>query len=413
MNNKVVITSLLSAALFSNVFVSEKVSAEEVLPEPGANLLVWTDETNNDFMEYAADQFNKDFGYSVKFKIRNMAPFAAASRMIQDGGTAKVADVAEIEHDALGRLVVAGGAMENLVSPDRIDSQFMQSATTAAKFEDVGYGFPVSYATTALFYNKDLMPKAPETFEEIIEFSKSFNDKKKNKYSLLWDVQNYYESRMFVALFGGYEFGKNGTDAKDIGINSEAAKKGMAALNTLKQANDSNPVDMRNPQVRRGLFDEGKVATIVDGPWATKTYQDSGINVGVVPMPTLQGERPRTFSTVRLAVVSTYTEAPKAAQLFADYISSEKMLKKRYEMSKAIPPMTTVLKEIEVNADEATKAFIAQGYYSDAMPSIPEMGYVWSPMANAITAMWVGGETPSVALDDALEVIQEQIALQE
>ncbi len=48
----------------------------------------------------------------------------AASRMIQDGGSARVADVAEIEHDLLGRLVVAGGVMENLVSADDINRSF-------------------------------------------------------------------------------------------------------------------------------------------------------------------------------------------------------------------------------------------------------------------------------------------------
>ncbi|MBT2916924.1 maltose ABC transporter substrate-binding protein, partial [Vibrio anguillarum] len=88
-------------------------------------LLIWTDNTTLDYMKYAADQFNQDFGYKVKFTFRGLAPIDAASRMIQDGGSARVADVAEIEHDLLGRLVVAGGAMENLVSVDRMKHNFM------------------------------------------------------------------------------------------------------------------------------------------------------------------------------------------------------------------------------------------------------------------------------------------------
>lgn len=116
----------------------------------------------------------------------------------------------------------------------------------------------MSYATLALFYNKDLLPKAPTTFEEIMEFGKGFNNAKENKYALLWDIQNYYESRMFLTLYGAYEFGKGGTDAKDLGIDSSLAQQGMSAMKTLKAANNSNPVDMRNPQVRRGLFGEEK-----------------------------------------------------------------------------------------------------------------------------------------------------------
>ncbi|MDN3683379.1 extracellular solute-binding protein [Vibrio sinaloensis] len=220
---------------------------------------------------------------------------------------------------------------------------------------------------------------------------------------------------LFVTLFGAYEFGNNGTNAKDIGINSEKkAQQGLAAMKKLRVANNSNPIDMRNAQVRRGLFSEGKVAAIIDGPWAIKGYQDSGINYGVVPMPKLEGKQPRTFSTVRLAVVSSYTQYPKAAQLFADYLSSEKNAQAAFfEMTKAIPPVQSVMEEIIVDADEATYAIITQGYYSDAMPSIPEMGFIWSPMASAITAMWVNDKSPKEVLDRARSIIAEQIELQE
>lgn len=405
--------SVIKTTLALSILLSSTTYAEEIKPEEGANLLVWTDHAVLDYMEYASEAFNKDFNYDVKFSFRGLAPIDSASRIVQDGGSARVADVAEIEHDLLGRLVVAGGAMENLVSAERINSTFMQNAVTAAKAEGIDYGFPVSFATTALFYNKDLLKQAPKTFEELISFSKQFNNKTQNKYTLLWDVQNYYESRMFFTLHGAYEFGNNGTNAKDIGIDSLKAQQGLASMKKLQIANNSNPADMRSPQVRRGLFNEGKVAAIVDGPWATQSYIDSGINVGIVPMPTFEGKQPRTFSTVRLAIVSSYTEYPKAAQLFADYISSEKMLKKRYEMTKSIPPIKSVLEEIKQDTDEATRAIIEQGYYADAMPSIPEMGYIWSTMASAITSVWVNNKTPKAALDRAKSIINEQIELQE
>ena len=408
MKEKLFRTTLLASLLMSGL-----ASAEEITPEKGADLLIWTDKTTVEYMEYAADSFNKEFGYDVDFSFRGLAPIDSASRLIQDGGSARVADVAEIEHDLLGRLVVAGGAMENLVSAERIDSTFMQNAISASKSEGVSYGFPVSFATTALFYNKDLLPKAPESFEEIIEFSKSFNNKQEHKYALLWDIQNYYESRMFVTLYGAYEFGNNGTDAKDIGIDSEEAQKGLEAMKSLRIANSSNPIDMRNPQVRRGLFGEGKVGAIIDGPWAIQGYKDSGVNFGVVPMPKLEGQQPRTFSTVRLAVVSSYTEYPRAAQMFADYLSTEAMLKKRYQMTQSIPPVQAVMEEIIVNADEATYAIITQGFYSDAMPSLPEMGFIWSPMASAITDLWVNDKSPKAVLDRARSIITEQIELQE
>ncbi|WBA16369.1 sugar ABC transporter substrate-binding protein [Salinivibrio proteolyticus] len=406
-------TWMKAALLTSLITMASGVFAQDVQPESGADLLIWTDKSTLEYMKFAASEFNKEFNHDVTFTFRGLAPMDAASRMIQDGGSARVADVAEIEHDLLGRLVVAGGVMENLVSADEINRSFIPSAITASKYKGVSYGFPVSFSTLALFYNKDLLEKKPRTFEEIIDFSANFNDAKENKYGLLWDVQNYYESRMFLTLYGAYEFGKNGTDANDLGINSAQAQRGLSAMQTLRKANSSNPSDMRNPQVRRGLFNEGKVAAIIDGPWAIQGYDNSGINYGVAPIPTLDGKQPRTFSTVREAVVSSYSQYPRAAQLFAAYISSEEMLMKRYEMTKSIPPVKSLLDKIIKNTDEATYAVISQGFNSDAMPSIPEMGYLWSPMASAITAMWVNDQQPRKVLDHAKKIIEEQIAFQE
>jgi arabinogalactan oligomer/maltooligosaccharide transport system substrate-binding protein len=50
-------------------------------------------------MKYAAEKFNKTYNSQVRFTFRGLAPIDAASRMIQDGGSTRVADVAEIEHD--------------------------------------------------------------------------------------------------------------------------------------------------------------------------------------------------------------------------------------------------------------------------------------------------------------------------
>lgn len=59
--------------------------AEKLIPETDAELLIWSDATSAEYMKYAATEFNKDFGYKVKFTFRNIAPMDAASRIMQDG----------------------------------------------------------------------------------------------------------------------------------------------------------------------------------------------------------------------------------------------------------------------------------------------------------------------------------------
>ena len=401
-------------ALIASVCISGSVLAQEIVPEADAKLMIWADHgASSQFMQYAAEQFNQQNDYDVEFTFRSLSPVDTTTRLIQDGGTTAVGDVVEVEHDTLGRLVVAGGVMENLVSAERIESDFISSAAAAAKINGESYGFPVSFATVTMFYNKDLLAETPTSFEQLIEFAKEFNQPGRQQYSLLWDVQNYYESRMFFAMKGGYEFGDNGANAKDLGIANEGAVAGLTSMLKLKAANGANPADIRDPQVRRGLFQEGKVAAIIDGPWAAPGYEKSGINLGVAPIPTLDGHHPRTFSTVRLAVVSAFTEYPRAAQLFADFVSSEEMAKKRFEMTGAIPPVETVMNDVADEADELTQAMIQQGFYSDAMPSIPEMGYIWQPMAAAVTDIWNNGGNVEGALNRAERIIEQQISMQQ
>jgi arabinogalactan oligomer/maltooligosaccharide transport system substrate-binding protein len=393
---------------------SGSAQAGKLVAEKGAKLVIWADEDNLAFMNAATKSFISKFGSDVEFTVTAVSPMSGIDRLVQDGGTTRVADVLEIVHNALGPAVTAGVVLENLASAQRIASEFIPPAANAATYQDVVYGFPTQFATVVLFYNKDILPKAPETFEELIKFAPSFNDKARNKYTLLWSVQNYYFSRMFYSLFGAYEFGKNGTDPKDFGITSDAAVQGMTALLELKAANNARNADMTNPQVPRGLFNERKVAAMIEGPWATKTLTESGVNVGIVPIPTFKGRNPRTFSTVLLTVVSSYTQYPQAAQLFADYLSSKEMLKKRFEMTGSIPPMKSLMEQIASSeAPAATKAIIQQAAHSDAMPSIPEMAYLWSPMAGALVDMWDNGKPAKEVLTTAKEIIDEQLKMQE
>ncbi|MGR5287214.1 maltose ABC transporter substrate-binding protein [Vibrio maritimus] len=407
--NKAILSTLIATSCICGSAV-----AQEIVPEANAKLLIWADHgPSTQFMEYAAKEFNEQNGYDVSFTFRSLSPVDTTTRLIQDGGTTRVGDVVEIEHDTLGRLVVAGGVMENLVSADRIEKEFIPGAVAASKVNNVGYGFPVSFATLAMYYNKDLLNEEPKTFEEIIDFSKTFNNSRQKKYALLWNVQNYYESRMFFAMNGGYEFGDEGSNPQDLGIANEGAVKGLTAMLKLKEANSANSADLTDPQVRRGLFQEGKVATLIDGPWAEAGFKKSGINLGVTSIPTLDGHHPRTFSTVRLAVVSAFTEYPRASQLFADFLSSEAMAEKRYEMTGAIPPVATVMQDIESSATSLTQAVINQGFHADAMPSIPEMGYIWQPMAAAVTEVWNNGKDVEGVLNKAQTIVQQQISMQQ
>jgi arabinogalactan oligomer/maltooligosaccharide transport system substrate-binding protein len=50
--------------------------------------------------------------------------------------------------------------------------------------------------------------------------------------------------------------------------------------------------------------------------------------------------------------------------------------------------------------------------YAQAMPNIPEMSSVWTPMATALEENWNKGGDPKPLLDNAVKSIQDALAAQ-
>ncbi|KGG80381.1 ABC transporter substrate-binding protein [Caloranaerobacter azorensis H53214] len=391
---------------------NQQSASNELTPEPGAKLIVWESEgPESDWIKYVAEKFKEKYGVEVTYEA--VANTDARNKLATDGPAGVGADVFVAPHDHTGELVTSGLVQVNDVTADRVKNDFMKAAADGVTFEGQVYGYPLAIETYALFYNKDLISKAPETFEEVIEFAKKYNNPEENKYALMWDVANAYFSHSFIAGNGGYVFGNGGTNKDDIGLNSDAAVEGAKFMVSLKEILPLNSADT-NYQIMDGLFSEGKAAMIINGPWAVKGYQEAGVNFGIAPLPKLPGGKyPASFSGIRSMFVSSYTKYPNAAKLFAKFATSDEMLLKRFEITKQIPPVKSLMNEDVIKNNEVVAPFLAQAQYAVPMPSIPQMGVVWEPYGAAFASMWNDGVDPKEALDNAVQTIKEAIASQE
>lgn len=390
----------------------DQASSSELKPEEGASLLVWESKgKEGDFIKYVAKEFEKKYGVPVKYE--EVGTVDAEGRLAQDGPAGTGADVFAAPHDHTGGLVASGLIIPNSVYGDRIKKEFMKAAVDGVSYGGKLYGYPTAIETYALFYNKDIFPKAPKTFDEIIAKAKEFNDTDNNKYTFMWDVANAYFSHCFIAGEGGYIFGKGGTDKNDVGIDSKGAIAGAKEMLKLKEILPVNSGDSSS-QIVEGLFQEGSVGAMINGPWAVAATKKSGINFGIAPLPLLSnGKHPTGFSGIRTLFVSSYTKYPKAAQLFANFATSKEMLLKRYEMTHQIPPVKALVDEPTIKNDEYVAPFLEQAQYAVPMPSIPQMRLVWEPYGAAFAAFWNGESTPEDALKNAAETVREAIKSQE
>lgn len=387
----------------------EAAAVVEVLPEEGAKLVVWESKgPEGEFMAMAAKKFEEKYKVPVQYEEVNMAD--SLTKLGQDGPSGVGADVFVFPHDRLGEGIAAGLIMENLTSGDKVKANFMDAAATAAQKDGKVMAWPLAIETYALFYNKDVLPNAPATFEELIEFGKGFTNKKENKFGIFWEATNGYYAHAFFAADGGYVFGKNGSDAADIGIANDGAVKGIENMVKLKDISATNSGDI-NYGTMMGLFQEGKAATMINGPWALGDLKKAGTNYGVVALPTFGGKNLKSFSGVRLAAVSTYSKFPKAAQLFADFMTSEEMLLERFKITGQIPPMKALLNAPEIANNADVKPFLEQAQYAVPMPAIPEMKYYWAPMGAALAEAWDGKVAVKASLENALKTMKEAISL--
>ncbi|WMT41446.1 maltose ABC transporter substrate-binding protein [Paenibacillus sp. D2_2] len=378
---------------------------DAIVPEDGAELLLWESKEEVPFTEEIAKQFEAKYG--VKIKIEEVAVPDQVGKLTQDGPSGLGADVMVIPHDHLGNAATSGFLLENDVFGEETKTSNTEASIVGSTYDGVLYGYPRAAETTALFYNKSILPEAPKSFEDVIAFGKTFTDKAKKKYALMWEPGNFYFNYPFIASTGGYLFGDNGTNKDDMGIANDGAVEGLKVFQSLKEILPINSGDI-NPDIKRGLFNEGDVAMDINGPWELAGYKAAlGDNLGIAHIPTVAGKTAITFSGIKTYVVSSFTKYPNAAKLYAHYASSKEAQLLLNEKIGSVPTNLEALEADQIKNDPFIAAFAEQAKDSQPMPSIPEMANVWSPMNAALPEIWNNNADPKTAMEKAIKQITD------
>ena len=363
-------------------------------------LKVWeSDGPEKDYIMTAARDFAKVMP-NVRIVYEPVASTDARAKIELDGPAGVGADVFVTPHDHIGALV-QGGHVLPVDDADEYMANFEDMAKMGASYDGKVYGYPLGAETYALFYNKALCPTAPKTWEEVKAFAKKFNNKAEGKYAIVWPVSDGYYGYMFMDSFGAPLFGPNGNDRKQHNLNSAAAIKGLTYFQNLRKEVLDIPATDASGDFCNAEFTEGKAAMIITGPWKITDFKKNGIDFGITTIPSFDGNEPgHTFSGVRVAFVSAYSENPDAAKAFAKFITSKEMLEKRYKLTDQIPPR----KDIDTN-NALSNGIKQQLKYAKAMPTIPQLGTYWSAMGSAYSGIWDGDDVKT-ALNSAAAAME-------
>ena len=374
------------------------------------SLTVYVDNGYKSYMEEAAKAFEKETGTKVDIKTGDA--LGGLDKLSLDNQSGKAPDVMMAPYDRVGGLGNDGQLAEVTLNKDsKTDKTTESLVTNGGKV----YGAPAVIETLVLYYNKDLMQEAPKTFGELEELAKDskydFAGEEGKNTAFLADWTNFYYAYGLLSGNGGYVFGKNGTDPKDIGLNNQGAIDGIEYAKTWYAKWPKGLQDTKGAaNFIQTQFQEGKTAAIIDGPWKASSLKEAKVNYGVATIPTLpNGKAYSAFGGGKAWVIPAGANNPEAAQKFVDFLTTTDQQKAFYDKTNEVPANTEAREYAVGKNDELTTAVVKQFENAQPMPNISEMSTVWDPAATMLFDAVSGKKSAKDAADDAVKLIKETI----
>ena len=390
---RIICLSLLVFAVFFSISC-EKKSSEK--------LVVWV---------YDAGRIGALTDIGKKFQAEYKIPVEVSMVEITDirtqfllaSGSSECADLAILPHDNMGALIKDGAVAEMNIGAKR--SAFLEPALESFTFNGKLYGIPLAVENIGFFYNPDLTPVPPETWEDAVRMAQALKREGKIDYMFSCPDATYHMYPLYDS-FGGAIFGKNedgSLDGRKVIIAEAGFVAGLEFLaNNVRNGLIPETIDWDSAHV---LFESGKAPFVLAGPWALDRIRTSGIPYRIGKFPGIRaGEPGNPFMGVQGIFISSASPRRLLAQAFAEkYIANEDSMMALF-LADGRPSAWKAI--FETLGDDDTLAFNAAGVNAIPMPSIPEMGYVWDAWASAANLAFSGERTPVAALENAKAQIE-------
>lgn len=366
-----------------------------------SRIVIWTNmSVEVDTLQKYADEWGEKNGYEVE--ILHQSP--SVQQFAQAVKSASGPDaVVGIPNDQLADYVNAGLAAE---VPQELytDSDFSDAAIQACYVDGKRYAAPLSVETTALFYNTELVSKVSSTWEELVEQAAQNG-------GVQFDATSIYYDLGFVRACGGYIFQyKDGAyDTSDIGLANAGAVEAYEFINALCNKYNLITADV-TADIARSNFQNGKCAYYIGGPWDIDGFTSAQTPFAISEMPTFHGQPFVTPVGTQVSFVSNNSDKQEQVWNFIQYLIENGALD-LYEAGDRIPARLADQELAEIQNNEYAQAFIAQINNGEPMPTVSEMGQLWSIHTNNIRSMWSGEQTAQQAADNMVSQLKEAIEL--
>jgi len=360
-------------------------------------LTLWVyDEHRLGALNALARQFEAEFGVAVDISMVDLQQIR--TQFLLSAGGADSADLAIIPHDNIGPMVENSTIME--VNLGNKAGNFLQSSIDAFFMDGKLWGMPLSVENIGFFYNTQLIPNPPETWQEALAITERLKREGRIDYLMAFPDHLYYMYPIFDA-FGASIFGRKpdgSLDGRNVLLAEPAFVQALEMITNLVRSGLIPPnFDYDEACV---LFESGRAPFIHQGPWALDRFRVSGVPYAVTKFPGLEPGKPGSpFFGVQGLIINNSSPRRLLAQTFAtEFLAREENMRALHNADQRPSAWRTIF---EGGGDKDAQGFNAAGPTAVPMPNVPQMGYVWEAVGNAISLSFAGTSTPAAALQTA------------
>jgi arabinogalactan oligomer/maltooligosaccharide transport system substrate-binding protein len=358
-------------------------------------------------IEAVAQTFNK-IHKDIQITLLAVPFDALADKVSASVPRDKGPDLFIYAQDRLGGWIAAGIAepIEYFIT-DPVKARFVAGSLDAFIYKGSTYGLPLSTKCVTLIYNKAMVSAPPKTTDEMIELAKSLTDPEKKQFGLAYEIQNYYFHSIWNQGYGARVFDAEGNPT----LNSPEAVRALQVAIDLQKNLKIVPEEVTNTLVTT-LFNEGKAAMVINGPWFRGEI-DPSIDYGVALLPTISeiGKPMVPFITVEGLIMSAKSKNKDAAFAVMDYFTNNATSLVFATKGKMISANKSVYLNKKIASDPITMGFMMQAKQGIPMPNAPEMTMVWSPASTAMNKAFLGALSPADALTEAQNSVVSAIEM--
>ena len=365
------------------------------------SLVIWVDDTRQDAVQAAAATFEAETGATVELVQKNFDDIRPD--FLAQVPTGEGPDITVGAHDWLGELT-ANGVVAPIELGDKA-GEFEQVALDAFTYDGQVYGLPYAIENIAIIRNTELADSTPATWDEMIAKGLEAG----TKYPFLVQVGETGDGYTLYPLqtsFGAPVFKQNedGSYTNELALGGEngvrfaefLAKEGKAGTLSTSITYD----------IAVEAFANGESPYILGGPWMLGSFE--GLDLAIDPIPSAGGEPAQPFTGVQGFYLNAQSDNRLLATDFlVNYMATVEAQVALYEAGDRTPALVAAADQ--VSSDPIAAGFREVGADAVPMPSIPEMGSVWSFWGVTEAGIISGSLEPEAAWNKMVEDIQGAI----